>query len=205
MTDNNNEEENEIIIKLVIIGDSMVGKTNFLYRFVDGVFNAVHTSTVGFDFKPKIHYMKNLNKKIKFYVWDTAGQEKYMAINKSLFQRVQGIILMYDISDESSFNNLPKWINLIKEYANNLPFILVGNKSDLQDIRKIPFEKGENFAKQNDIKFLETSSKSGENVDKCFEIIGEIVMNNLNNTKNENNNNYVISKTNSKKTKKKCC
>jgi len=205
MTDNNNEEENEIIIKLVIIGDSMVGKTNFLYRFVDGVFNAVHTSTVGFDFKPKIHYMKNLNKKIKFYVWDTAGQEKYMAINKSLFQRVQGIILMYDISDESSFNNLPKWINLIKEYANNLPFILVGNKSDLQDNRKIPFEKGENYAKQNDIKFLEASSKSGENVDKCFEIIGEIVMNNLNNTKNENNNNYVISKTNSKKTKKKCC
>ena len=205
MTDNNinEEEKNEVIIKLVIIGDSMVGKSNFLYRFVEGAFNAVHVSTLGFDFKSKIYFMKNLNKKIKFFVWDTAGQEKYMSINKSLFQRVQGIILMYDISDESSFNNLSNWIKLMKEYANNLPFILVGNKSDLQDKRKIHFEKGENFAKLNEIKFLEISSKSGENVDKCFEVIGEIVMYNL---KNEKKNNVVItSEKNSKKTKKKCC
>ena len=131
------EGDYEILIKLVILGDVSVGKSNFLFRFVDGQFNPVHVATVGFDFKSRICEIQNLKKKVKFQIWDTAGQEKYISINKNLFQRVQGIILMYDISKEESFENLDKWVEHIKENSNNCPLILIGNKSDLDNERKI--------------------------------------------------------------------
>ena len=201
------KDEYESLLKLVIMGDSSVGKSNYICRFVDGKFNPVHVSTVGFDFKSRIFEMSNSKKKVKFQIWDTAGQEKYMSINKNLFQRVQGIILMYDISNLNSFKNLVKWMDGIKENSKDVPVILIGNKCDLEGERQVQTEEGENFASKYDIKFFEGSAKTGVNVDKSFEAIGDIILNNdkykenLETSKSE----YVISKSTSNKKKKKCC
>ena len=206
------EGDYEILIKLVILGDVSVGKSNFLFRFVDGQFNPVHVATVGFDFKSRICEIQNLKKKVKFQIWDTAGQEKYMSINKNLFQRVQGIILMYDISKEDSFLNLDKWLQNIKENSNECPLILIGNKSDLIKERKISKEQGENFAKKNNIIFLEASAKNGFNVEKSFLKLGEIICNKNENALDKmNKTEYVISKNTTlikskkNKDKKNCC
>ena len=145
----NNDTDFDVLLKLVIIGDSGVGKSNYLYRFVEGEFCPIHEATVGFDYKSKICYLPNAKKKVKFQIWDTAGQEKYMSINKNLFQRVQGIILMYDITVPSSFENLSKWMTLIKQLADGIPLILIGNKIDLEKERKISKEKGQQFSKDN--------------------------------------------------------
>ena len=206
------EDENyEILIKLVILGDVSVGKSNFLYRFVDGEFNPIHVATVGFDFKSRVWEIPNLKKKVKFQIWDTAGQEKYMSINKNLFQRVQGIILMYDITREETFNNLSKWMEHIKENANGIPLILIGNKSDLNNERKVNEEDGKAFAKNNKIIFLEASAKIGTNVEESFMKLSELIIENQNYIDNKEKNNkteYVISKDSTlriKDKKKKCC
>ena len=206
------EDENyEILIKLVILGDVSVGKSNFLYRFVDGEFNPIHVATVGFDFKSRVWEIKKLKKKVKFQIWDTAGQEKYMSINKNLFQRVQGIILMYDITREDTFNNLSKWMEHIKENANGIPLILIGNKSDLNNERKVNEEDGKAFAKNNKIIFLEASAKIGTNVEESFMKLSELIIENQNYIDNKEKNNkteYVISKDSTlriKDKKKKCC
>ena len=206
------EDENyEILIKLVILGDISVGKSNFLYRFVDGEFNPIHVATVGFDFKSRVWEIPNLEKKVKFQIWDTAGQEKYMSINKNLFQRVQGIILMYDITREDTFNNLSKWMEHIKENANGIPLILIGNKSDLNNERKVNEEDGKAFAKNNKIIFLEASAKIGTNVEESFMKLSELIIENQNYIDNKEKNNkteYVISKDSTlriKDKKKKCC
>jgi len=203
-----NSTNYDILIKLVIIGDSGVGKSNYLYRFVEGEFCPVHEATIGFDYKFKISLLPNSKKKVKFQIWDTAGQEKYMSVNKNLFQRVQGIILMYDISEPKSFNNLDKWMKLIliRELASELPLILIGNKIDLIEERKISKEKGEQFANDNNIKLFESSGKSGENVEDSFIYLAEQIIqkNNIEDTQSVGD--YVISKdTTFKKNKKKCC
>jgi len=208
---NENDTSFEILIKLVIIGDSGVGKSNYLYRFVEGEFCQLHESTIGFDYKSKITMLPESKINVKFQVWDTAGQEQYMSINKNLFQRVQGIILMYDISAESSFQNLGQWMDLIKEYGNNIPLILIGNKIDLEEKRAVPKEKGEEFAKQNNLKLFESSGKTGVNVEESFRYIGEkIIALNKKDTNSDTNSKgkeYVISKetTFSKNKKKNCC
>ena len=198
----------DVLVKLVIIGDSGVGKSNYLYRFVEGEFCPVHEATVGFDYKSKICFLPKCKKKIKFQVWDTAGQEKYMSINKNLFQRVQGIILMYDISDQKSFDNLEKWMKVVKQLASGIPLLLIGNKIDLVDERKVSKEKGESFAEQENIIFFESSGKSGENVDESFLCLGEEIMRlNKNEDKQNTGNEYIISKdtTYNNKKKKRCC
>ena len=98
----------EFLIKLVVIGDSGVGKTNFIFQFTEGKFSPIHVATVGFDHKSKIINLPNTKKKIKLQIWDTAGQERYMAINRNIFHRVQGLILMYDISDRDTYENISK-------------------------------------------------------------------------------------------------
>ena len=168
----NVESDFETLIKLVIIGDSGVGKSNFLFKFIEGQFSPLHVATVGFDYKSKIVMLPNLKKKVKLQIWDTAGQEKYMSINKNLFQRVQGIILMYDITEKKTFDNLRHWMNTINQLAGEIPLILIGNKIDLVEERIIPKEKGEQFANDNNIKFFESSGKNGENVEISFYNLG---------------------------------
>ena len=176
----NIESDFETLIKLCIIGDSSVGKSNFLFKFIEGQFSPLHVATIGFDYKSRIITLPNFKKKVKLQIWDTAGQEKYMTVNKNLFQRVQGVILMYDITSRETFERLNIWLNIIKQMTNDIPIVLVGNKLDLEDNeddgRIIEYGEGEDFAKENDFDFFEVSAKNGTNVEKAFISIAEKIL-----------------------------
>ena len=176
----NIESDFETLIKLCIIGDSSVGKSNFLFKFIEGQFSPLHVATIGFDYKSRIITLPNFKKKVKLQIWDTAGQEKYMSVNKNLFQRVQGVILMYDITSRETFERLNIWLDIIKQMTNDIPIVLVGNKLDLEDNeddgRIIKYGEGEDFAKENDFDFFEVSAKNGTNVEKAFISIAEKIL-----------------------------
>ena len=179
----NIESDFETLLKICIIGDSSVGKTNVLFKFIEGQFSPLHVATIGFDYKSKIITLPTSKKKVKLQIWDTAGQEKYMSMNKSLFQRVQGIILMYDITNRETFERLQIWLNLIKQMTNEIPIILVGNKLDLEDSeehgRIVEYNEGDDFANENEIDFFEVSAVSGANINNVFISIAEKVLNSL--------------------------
>ena len=195
----------EVMIKLVIIGDSSVGKTNFIFQFTEGRFSTFHVATVGFDYKTRIIKLPSSKKKVKLQIWDTAGQERYMALNKNLFQKVQGIILMYDLTNRDSFENLNSWLNLVTQNVSNKIIMLVGNKLDLAEEKRIVTEtEGRMLAQDNKILFSEASGSSGENVDKVFIEISEKIYSSIMEEKNDKNDNIVIS-NNEKNGKKRCC
>ena len=200
----NIESDFETLIKLAIIGDSNVGKSNFLFKFIEGQFSPLHVATIGFDYKSRVVTLPKSKKRVKLQIWDTAGQEKYMSINKNLFQRVQGIILMYDITKRETFEHLETWINIIKQMTNEIPIILVGNKVDQEDNaengRIVEYSEGEDFARENDFDFFETSAMDGTNVNKVFITIAERIIKNLQDDRSPSS--IVIEKN--IKEKKKC-
>ena len=157
------------------MGDSSVGKTNFTNRFIENKFNSNYMTTSGIDLQTADIEIKN--KKVRIQLWDTAGQEKYKAITKNLFLKVMGAIIIYDITSEKSFTNLKSWVQMIKEECgSHMQIIMVGNKSDLIDQRKISEEEAINYAKEQKIEYIETSCKTGENVKKAVTILCESIM-----------------------------
>ena len=205
----NNLSDFETLIKLSIIGDSNVGKSNFLFKFIEGQFSPLHVATIGFDYKSRIVTLPESKKKVKLQIWDTAGQEKYMSINKNLFQRVQGVILMYDITKHETFEHLDTWLNLIKQMTNDIPIVLVGNKLDQEDSiengRAVEYTEGEDFARENNFEFFETSALDGTNVDKIFSTVAEKVLKSVQEGRTNSSINLVPEKKSDKKKKKKCC
>jgi small GTP-binding protein len=205
----NIDSDFETLIKLSIIGDSSVGKSNFLFKFIEGQFSPLHVATIGFDYKSRIVTLPESKKKVKLQIWDTAGQEKYMSINKNLFQRVQGVILMYDITKHETFEHLDTWLNLIKQMTNDIPIVLVGNKLDQEDSiengRAVEYTEGEDFARENNFEFFETSALDGTNVDKIFSTIAEKVLKSIQEGRTNSSINLVPEKKSDKKKKKKCC
>ena len=179
----NVESEFETLLKLVIIGDSGVGKSNFLFKYIEGQFSPLHVATIGFDYKSKIVTLPKSKKKVKLQIWDTAGQEKYMAINKNLFQRVQGIILMYDLTKRETYERLNIWLNIIKQMTSDVPIILVANKLDEENNpekgRIVDYNEGEAFATKNEFPFLEASGLNGTNVENVFNTISDLVIQSL--------------------------
>ena len=179
----NVESNFETLIKLIIIGDSGVGKSNFLFKFIEGQFSPAHVATIGFDYKSKIIILPQSKKKVKLQIWDTAGQEKYMSLNKNILQRVQGIILMYDITQRESFERLNIWLKIIKQMINDIPIILVGNKldeeKDEENGRLVEYSEGEAFAKDHQFQFFEASALNGTNIDEVFNNISELIIKNL--------------------------
>ena len=196
----------EFQIKLVLIGDTGVGKTNFIFQFTENRFSTIHVTTVGFDYKSKIIKLPKAKKNVKLQIWDTAGQERYMAINKNLFQKVQGIILMYDLTCRESFDHITNWLNLVNQTVSSKTVILVANKLDLQDeSRIVSFEEGDAVAKKNNILFFEGSGCTGENVEKIFTAIAEKVYTNLIEEDSGNGSSLILKKKKHKKEKRECC
>nr|XP_044627884.1 ras-related protein Rab-3C isoform X4 [Equus asinus] len=141
----------DYMFKLLIIGNSSVGKTSFLFRYADDSFTSAFVSTVGIDFKVKTVF-KN-EKRIKLQIWDTAGQERYRTITTAYYRGAMGFILMYDITNEESFNAVQDWSTQIKTYSwDNAQVILVGNKCDMEDERVISTERGQHLGEQLDSK-----------------------------------------------------
>ena len=169
------DDNYDITLKLLIVGGSGVGKTNFVNRFWNNEFNQMYMSTTGVDSKSKVIELKN--KKVRIQIWDTAGQEKYKAITKNLFLKVMGALILYDITDESSFEKLKTWVSTIKEECGrHMQMIIVGNKSDLDEQRKTDKEDAMNFAKEQNIEYIECSSKTGENVLKAVSLLCEKIL-----------------------------
>ena len=162
------EGDYDVLLKLVMIGDSGVGKTNILSRYLTNQFSASTQPTVGVEFGSKI--IKKGEKLIKLQIWDTAGQEKYKSITSAYYKGAKGALVVYDISRKSTFDNVDKWINELKNNGSEDVFILlVGNKSDLNDQREISEEEVKKKAEVYNIAFCETSALKGNNIEFAFE------------------------------------
>jgi Ras-related protein Rab-10 len=169
------KKQYDMLFKLLLIGDSGVGKTCILYRFSDDAFNTTFISTIGIDFKIKTVELRG--KKIKLQIWDTAGQERFHTITTSYYRGAHGIILVYDITNAKSFDNIAKWLRNIEEHASEeVVKMLIGNKCDMTDRRVVSKERGERVAIDHQIRFLETSAKANINVDKAFYDLAEAIL-----------------------------
>jgi Ras-related protein Rab-1A len=159
--------EYDYLFKLLLIGDSGVGKSCLLLRFADDTYTESYISTIGVDFK--IRTIELDGKTIKLQIWDTAGQERFRTITSSYYRGAHGIIVVYDITDQESFNNVKQWLQEIDRYAcENVNKLLVGNKSDLTSKRAVETTAAKEYADQLGIPFLETSAKSATNVEQAF-------------------------------------
>jgi len=157
----------DYLFKLLLIGDSGVGKTCVLFRFSEDAFNTTFISTIGIDFK--IRTIEMDNKKIKLQIWDTAGQERFRTITTAYYRGAMGIMLLYDVTNEKSFDNIKNWIRNIEENASaDVEKMLLGNKCELSSARQVSKERGEQLAVEYGIKFMETSAKTSVNVEEAF-------------------------------------
>uniref|UniRef100_A0A8D0H0W0 small monomeric GTPase n=1 Tax=Sphenodon punctatus TaxID=8508 RepID=A0A8D0H0W0_SPHPU len=164
----------DYMFKLLIIGNSSVGKTSFLFRYADDTFSQAFVSTVGIDFKVKT-VCRN-DKRVKLQIWDTAGQERYRTITTAYYRGAMGFILMYDITNEESFSAVQDWATQIKTYSwDNAQVILVGNKCDMDEERVVPLEKGKSLADQLGFDYFEVSAKENINVRQVFERLVDII------------------------------
>lgn len=166
----------DYLFKLLLIGDSGVGKTCVLFRFSEDAFNATFISTIGIDFK--IRTIELDGKKIKLQIWDTAGQERFHTITTAYYRGALGIMLVYDVTNENTFQNISKWMRRIEDHANeDVDRILVANKCDLESARLITRESGELLARNYGIQHVETSALSSENVEQAFILLTEQILN----------------------------
>lgn len=157
----------DYLFKLLLIGDSGVGKSCLLLRFADDTYTESYISTIGVDFK--IRTIELDGKTIKLQIWDTAGQERFRTITSSYYRGAHGIIVVYDVTDQESFNNVKQWLQEIDRYASeNVNKLLVGNKSDLTTKKVVDFTTAKEYADQLGIPFLETSAKNATNVEQAF-------------------------------------
>ena len=189
----------DYLIKLLLIGDSGVGKSCLLLRYSDDSFTSSFITTIGIDFKIKTIMCGDA--KVKLQIWDTAGQERFRTITTAYYRGAMGILLVYDVSDETSFVNVRNWMRQIDQNAaENVNRVLIGNKCDvdpservsccdsyalesfsyfLYSMQKIPTEKGKALAAEYGIKFFETSAKLNVNVDECFMAIAKDIVDRL--------------------------
>jgi len=204
------EEEYDFIFKVLLLGNSDVGKSSMLLRFVDSVWNDAFTPTIGVDFKVKT--LEINNKRVKMQIWDTAGQERFRTVVSTYFRGAHGILLLYDVTNKDSFKNLENWLIEIEKNSNQKVLkILIGNKCDLTEDREITTEEGQTFANRNGMEFMETSAKMNTNVSEAFTTLGKLMIefNSKTNTNQGQKSGEVKTlRSNSGKdlnTKKKCC
>ena len=191
----------DLVFKILLLGDSEVGKSCFLMRYSENVFIENYITTIGLDYKLKTVKL-DTGKTIKVQLWDTAGQDKYRTIAKNYYKGSHGILLLYDITKQSSFDNIREWVRDIKEEVSEKAIIfLIGNKIDIEEERKISKEKGEELAEEFKIPFFEASAKSGKNVDEVFKALYNKICEIYGDLERERGS-KLIKKS---KMKKKCC
>jgi len=161
-------EEADYVCKLLILGDSGVGKSSLMVRFSDDTFSEAFSTTIGIDFKIRKATVKG--KKLKVQIWDTAGQERFRTITRSYYKGIHGYILVYEITNRKSFEHVAHWLKEIDENGiEGIPKILIGNKCDLNHLREVEEAEGKAYADSIGVPFVETSAKSGVAVKEMFE------------------------------------
>jgi len=210
-------QEYDFLMKLILVGDSGVGKTNILSKYLKNDFDPDSKATVGVEFGTK--NIEIDNKRIKVQIWDTAGQERYKSITSTYYKGAKGAFIVYDITRKSTFDNIDKWIGDLKNNGDeNMIVYLVGNKSDLNDMREVRKDEAMTKSEKFNIAFSETSALYGDNIHKIFQDLMEKVYINfyrsgntnrekeinkgvdLNEESNEKNNNQ-----NNQESERKCC
>ena len=203
------------LFKILILGDSFVGKTNMLKRFLHDEFDMNTKETVGVEFGSKNFILGEDEKDIvKAQIWDTAGQERYRSVTKAYYKGAKGALLVYDISRRNTFENIDNWlIDLRTNGDKDILIILIGNKCDLIDKREVSVEEAQTKAEQYNIAYMETSAKNGDNIIKAFsELVSQVYYANItmqqNNVQIEGNNGdgvNLVNKDEEKKKKSGCC
>ena len=190
----------EYVYKVLLLGDTTVGKTCFLMKYTDKTFQDIHMATIGLDYRLKSMKLKS-GKNIKLQIWDTAGQDRFRAITKNYYKGSHGIILIYDVTNVQTFENVKQWVSQIREEAaQNVIIYLVANKIDMEEERKVNKEEGEKLAEELGFPFVETSAKSGININETFEDLVERI------DKIYGNSPQKVTRNNLYKAKdKKCC
>ncbi|XP_005742802.1 ras-related protein Rab-15-like isoform X1 [Pundamilia nyererei] len=165
----------DFLFRLLMLGDSGVGKTCMLRRFTESDFDTTHISTIGIDFKMKTLEVDGT--KVRVQIWDTAGQERYQTITKQYYRRAQGVIFVYDVTDKLSFKHIAKWVSDVDEYTTQkMETILVGNKCDDSLRREVSKNQGTKLAGSYGMEFFETSASKNINISESFERLTELVL-----------------------------
>lgn len=204
------DTSNDINLKILILGDSAVGKTTLLLKYVDGYFPTMYVATIGVEYKIKKININGID--INLQIWDTAGQERFSGITKNFIKGADGIIYVYDITKKSSFDNLKKWIFQSEETTEGFQKIIIGNKYDLNDKRQVTNDSLKKFCQARNIQGMEISAKTDYNVHECFETLTKLIIKgkskeqliNLYSEAGKNKGNKIMG-DNSIKSKKKCC
>ena len=169
----NSEQEPQIVLKLLLLGDSSVGKTSILLKYISNKFDESSISTVGVDYMDKII---DYNKfKIKLQIWDTSGEEKFRTITKNFYRNADGLLVVFDLTKKESYDHIRSWINEAKENNDKLKTLLIGNKLDLKDERIVAIDVAKQFAEKNNLKYIETSAKDGTNINESFQAIIDLL------------------------------
>lgn len=166
--------EYDHLFKLLIIGDSGVGKSSLLLRFADNTFSGTYITTIGVDFK--IRTIDINGEKVKLQIWDTAGQERFRTITSTYYRGTHGVIVVYDVTSAESFVNVKRWLHEIEQNCDVVSRILVGNKNDCPEKKVVETDDATKFAEQMGIQLFETSAKENINVEEMFNSITELVL-----------------------------
>ncbi|CAB16405.1 GTP-binding protein ypt2 [Schizosaccharomyces pombe] len=194
----------DYLIKLLLIGDSGVGKSCLLLRFSEDSFTPSFITTIGIDFK--IRTIELDGKRIKLQIWDTAGQERFRTITTAYYRGAMGILLLYDVTDKKSFDNVRTWFSNVEQHASeNVYKILIGNKCDCEDQRQVSFEQGQALADELGVKFLEASAKTNVNVDEAFFTLAREIKKQKIDAENEFSNQANNVDLGNDRTVKRCC
>ena len=169
-TDKNQKQEYDNLFKILLLGETGVGKSSIIVRYCDDKFHNTYMSTIGVDFTIKTVYYNN--RVCKFQIWDTAGQERFRSITSTYYRGASGIILVYDITDRSSFETLNRWISDIKNLClEDIPVIIVGNKCDCVDLRQVTFTQASEYVNHCRYIYVETSAKTGLGIENIFKTL----------------------------------
>ena len=204
------DQKIKLSLKILLIGDSQVGKTSLLLKYTEHVFPEEHIATIGVEYKDKFILKDNYN--IRLQIWDTAGQERFHSITKNIYRNANGVLFVYDITNQESFSNIKNWIKDLQNVGNDIKGVIIGNKIDLEQKRDVSKQDLEEIGKKYNMPILETSAKQSINVNEGFEML----VNELLKGKNENqivemfsrktrSDLSISSKTNSTKKQKSGC
>ncbi|MHA1301594.1 MAG: GTP-binding protein [Candidatus Helarchaeota archaeon] len=162
--------------KCVTIGEPAVGKTSLVRRFTTGKFSESYLKTIGADFTIKYLDYPDKDMRVLLQIWDIAGDVKFKWIRPDYYAEAQGAIMVYDITREETFKELDEWLENLRTYCGDIPCILLANKTDLEDKRKVTKEMGEDYGKKRNLPFFETSALSGQNVEEAFKLLSDKIL-----------------------------